>query len=63
MDPVHGTRTQWSAVTPAFSTQIAIERIDVFGAKCLQWEVPEAWTEMVVDDALGLTRRRRRPVG
>jgi hypothetical protein len=58
VNPVHRAGAERSPIATAVSTQIAVQRVDVFRAKRLQWEVAEARAEMVVDDAFGLANGR-----
>ena len=62
MHPVHGAGRERLTVAPATSAKLAVEGVDVLGAKRLQPDVSEARHEVAVDDAPCLSRRRRRPV-
>ena len=62
VNAMHGARRERSAIGTVASLQFAIERVDVFGAKRLEWKIAEPRDQVVVDDALCLTRGRRRSV-
>ena len=58
VNAMHGARREWSAIGTAAPLKFAIERVDVFSAKRLEWEMTEPRDQVVVDDALGLARGR-----
>ena len=62
VNAVHGARCERSAVWPPGAAERAVERVDVLSVKRLERKIAEFRNQVVVDDALGVSRGRWGPV-